>query len=84
MLQITYIFIIIGFINIFIKKQEYILILLSIEIILIGLSLLFLYNSIILDNISGLILSLYILILGATESAIGLSIIIIYYKFIKF
>lgn len=72
--------IILGFINIFLKKQQYIIIILSIELILIGLSLYFLYISLDIDNITGLLFTIIILLIGATESAIGLSILIIYYK----
>lgn len=78
--KIIYIYIIIGILNIIIKKNNYIVILISLEIILIAISLLFLLKVIEYDDSYNIIYSIIILIIGATESAIGLTIIITYYR----
>ena len=75
--------IIISFINILWKRKQYILVLLFIELIFISISILFLFSSLYLDDIEGLIFSLVILIVAATESAIGLSLIIVFYRYLK-
>jgi NADH-quinone oxidoreductase subunit K len=52
----------------------------SIELILLSVNLLFIFFSIYLDDISGQLFSLYILTIAAAESAIGLALIVIYYR----
>jgi NADH:ubiquinone oxidoreductase subunit K len=76
---ISYLFIFFAFFNIFFKYKDFIIIILSLELLLIGISLKFIYFSIIFDLFSSFLFSLFILILGATESAIALSLLIIYY-----
>src|SRR4051794_2994783 len=70
----------IGFINLFIKYNRYIILLFTIELILIAISLFFIFVSLEIDNTTGLIFSIYIIIIGATESAIGLSILMVHFK----
>jgi NADH-quinone oxidoreductase subunit K len=52
----------------------------SIELILLSVNLLFIFFSLYLDDISGQVFSLYILTIAAAESAIGLALIVIYYR----
>ena len=52
----------------------------GLEFILLILNLNFIYFSVYLDDIYGQIFSLFILTVAAAESAIGLAIIIIYYR----
>jgi len=52
----------------------------GIELILLSLNLLFIYFSVYLDDLYGQIFSLFILTIAASESAIGLAIIIVYYR----
>ena len=52
----------------------------SIELMLLAINLNFIIFSYIMDDIFGEIFSIYILTVGAAESAIGLSIIILYYR----
>lgn len=52
----------------------------SLELMLLGIILNFICASLLLDDIFGQIFVLYILALGAAESAIGLSFFIIYFK----
>lgn len=74
---ISGILIIVGIINITVKINNYLLILISIELIIIGIIIGFIGVSINIDNGTGIIFGLYILIIGAIESAIGLSIIVL-------
>lgn len=74
------ILLIIGFIGIFLSRKNLILILMSIELVLLSIELLILLISIYLDNIFGYIVIFYILTIAAAETAIGLALIIIYYK----
>lgn len=76
-------FLIIIFLNlksIFFKKNL-ILIFINLELILISLTLLFIFLSFYFNNlIYSQIISLFILILAACESSLGLSILICYFK----
>lgn len=66
--------IIIGSIGIL--KKSYIVILISLELVIIGILVLLIKSSIELDEIQGLLYIIYILAIGATETAIGLALII--------
>ena len=52
----------------------------SIELMLVGLNLNFIFFSIYLDDILGQVFALYILTVAAAESAIGLALFTVYYK----
>ena len=52
----------------------------SIELMLLAISFLFLINSIVLDNLNGQIFTIMILTVAAAESAIGLAILVAYYR----
>lgn len=52
----------------------------SIELLLLSLNVLFITISLSIDDILGQALSLYILTIAASESAIGLALIVIYYR----
>ena len=71
---------IIGVAGIFITRRNIIIIIMSIELILASVNLLFIFLSIYLDDIYGQIFALYILTIAASESAIGLGLIVIYYR----
>lgn len=72
--------ILISLIAILKKINNYIIILLTLELLLIGICLIFLDSSLLLDDINGIISTIYLLTLGAIESAIGLTILIIFKK----
>lgn len=62
------------------NRNNYIIILLTLELLLIGICLIFIDSSLLLDDFNGIISTIYLLTLGAIESAIGLTILIIYKK----
>lgn len=55
----------------------------SIEIILLSISLNFIFFSIYLDDLFGQVCSLIILTIAASESAVGLAILVTFYRFRK-
>jgi NADH:ubiquinone oxidoreductase subunit K len=67
-----------SIINIFLKSNDFIILLLSIELLLISLSLFFLYYSYLFDSFFPFLFAFYILLIAASESAIGLTLFIIY------
>ena len=70
----------IGFLGILLNRENLIIILLSIELILLSINLNFIFFSYYLDDIMGQIFSLMVLTVAASEAAIGLAIIIIYFR----
>jgi NADH-ubiquinone oxidoreductase chain 4L len=79
-LNITFIILILGIIMyIYNGNRNIIYILISLEVLLLTIGLLFLQISFILDDLLGSLFTLYILPLAGAESALGLSILIRYY-----
>jgi NADH-quinone oxidoreductase subunit K len=74
----------IGIIGIFLSRKNIILIIMSLELLLLSCNYNYLLFSIYLDDLMGQIFSLLILSVGASESAIGLALIISYYRTYKF
>ena len=70
----------IGLIGMVINRRNILIILMCIEMVLLGLNLNFILFSIYFDDLYGQLFSLFILTVAAAESAIGLAIIIIYYR----
>ena len=54
--------------------------LMAIELMLLAISFLFLINSIVKDNLVGQIFTILILTVAAAEAAIGLAILVAYYR----
>ena len=71
---------ILGLFGIIINRQSLILILLSVEILLLAINLNFIFFSFYLDDILGELFALLILTVAAAESAIGLAIIIVFFR----
>ena len=70
----------IGIIGIFLNRKNVIIILMSIELILLAVNINLVSFSIYLQNLVGQVFAMFILTVAAAEAAVGLAIIIIYYK----
>tara|TARA_R110000764_G_C11029072_1_gene385110 strand:+ start:13554 stop:13871 length:318 start_codon:yes stop_codon:yes gene_type:complete len=70
----------IGIFGILFNRKSILLILMCIELILLSVNLNFVTFSVYLDDFYGQIFSLFILTIAAAESAIGLAILILYYR----
>ena len=70
----------IGIIGIFLNMKNVIVILMSIELILLSVNINLVSFSIFLQDLSGQIFTLFILTVAAAEAAIGLAIIVVYYR----
>lgn len=70
----------IGVIGLFLTRKHVILLLLSIELIFLSINYNFLVFSVFLDDILGQYYALCILTVAAAESAIGLAILVIFYR----
>ena len=70
----------IGVVGIFLNRKNVIVILMSIELILLAVNINLVSFSIFLNDLSGQIFTLFILTVAAAEAAIGLAIIVVYYR----
>jgi NADH-quinone oxidoreductase subunit K len=70
----------IGVLGLVLNKRNLLILLMSIELMLLGLNLNFIFFSVYLDDILGQVFALYVLTVAAAESAIGLAILTVYYK----
>ena len=70
----------IGIIGIFLNRKNVIVILMSIELILLAVNINLVSFSIFLNDLTGQIFALFILTVAAAEAAIGLAIIVVYYR----
>ena len=78
--QIGIITILVSILSIVKNYNNNLLLLLSLELFFIGVALLYIDTSILLDDSSGITTAIFILCLSATESAIGLTILILHKK----
>jgi NADH-quinone oxidoreductase subunit K len=79
-LSVTAIVFFIGLFGVILNRKNILTILMSIELLLLGVNLNFAALSIYLDDVIGHIFVIFILTIAAAESAIGLAIITIFYK----
>ena len=70
----------IGVVGIFLNRKNVIIILMSIELILLAVNINLVSFSIFTQDLTGQIFALFILTVAAAEAAIGLAIIVAYYK----
>lgn len=70
----------IGILGIFLIKKNIIIILMSIELMLLAININFVVFSVYLNDLTGQIFGLFVLTVAAAESAIGLAILVIYYR----
>ena len=70
----------IGVIGIFLNRKNVIVILMSIELILLAVNINLVSFSIFMNDLIGQIFTLFILTVAAAEAAIGLAIIVVYYR----
>ena len=70
----------IGVVGIFLNRKNVIIILMSIELILLAVNINLVSFSIYLQDLVGQVFTMFILTVAAAEAAVGLAIIVIYYK----
>ena len=75
-----FILFILGVLGVVVNRKNIIIMLMSIELMLLAINFLLITGSVVLDNLLGEIFALYILVVAAAESSIGLSILVAYYR----
>jgi len=79
-LFVAMILFLIGLSGIFLNRKNIIILLMSIELMLLAINFNFIIFSVFLDDILGQLFALLVLTVAAAESAIGLAILVIYYR----
>ena len=69
-----------GILGIFLNRKNVIVILMSIELILLAVNINFVAFSSFLHDLVGQVFALFILTVAAAEAAIGLAILVVYYR----
>jgi NADH-quinone oxidoreductase subunit K len=70
----------IGNLGVLLNRRNIFIVLMCIEIILLSVNLNFIVLSVYLDDILGQMFSIYVLTLAASESALGLAIVILFFR----
>jgi NADH-quinone oxidoreductase subunit K len=70
----------IGVLGIFLNRRNVIIILMSIELILLSVNINFVAFSAYLGNLTGQVFALMVLTVAAAEAAIGLAILVVYFR----
>ena len=70
----------IGIAGIFLNRKNIIVVLMSVELILLAVNINLVSFSIFINDMSGQVFTLFILTVAAAEAAIGLAIIVVYYR----
>ncbi len=69
-----------GIWGIFMNRKNILVMLMSIELMLLAVNMNFLVFSVYLDDVLGQVFALFVLTVAAAESAIGLALLVIYYR----
>ncbi len=70
----------IGVVGIFLNRKNIIIILMSVELILLAININFVAFSSFLGDLVGQIFALFVLTIAAAEAAIGLAILVVYFR----
>ena len=71
---------VIGVCGIFLNRKNIITILMSIELVLLAVNINFVAFSVYLNDLTGQIFTMLVLTVAAAEAAIGLAILVVYYR----
>lgn len=80
LLILSFIIFLISLVGIFFVKKNIIVILMSIELMLLSVNMNFIIFSLYLDDMVGQLFALFVLTVAAAESAIGLGLLVVYYR----
>jgi len=79
-LTVSAILLVVGVMGVFLNRKSVITILMSIELILLAVNLNFVAFSAALHDLAGQIFALFVLTVAAAESAIGLAILVLFFR----
>ena len=69
-----------GVFGIFLNRKNVIIIMMSIELMLLAVNINFVAFSVVLNDLVGQVFAMFVLTVAAAESAIGLAILVVYFR----
>ena len=69
-----------GIFGIFLNRKNVIVIMMSIELMLLAVNINFVAFSVVLHDLAGQVFAMFVLTVAAAESAIGLAILVVYFR----
>lgn len=79
-LTVSMVLFLLGIWGIFLNRKNILIMLMSIELMILAVNLNFLFFSAYLDDLIGQLFALLVLTVAAAESAIGLALLVVYYR----
>lgn len=79
-LAVAAILVTIGMLGIFLNRRNVIIILMSVELILLAVNINFVAFSAYLGDLAGQVFALFVMTVAAAEAAIGLAILVVYFR----
>jgi len=79
-LTVSAILLVIGVFGIFLNRKNVIVILMAIELILLAVNLNLVAFSAVLNDLTGQVMAMLVLTVAAAEAAIGLAIVVVYFR----
>src|SRR5947209_17417302 len=79
-LYFSILLLLIGILGLYLTRKHAIMMLIALELLILSVNINFIISSVYLDDLLGIIYSLINLTSAASESAIGLALLIIYYR----
>lgn len=79
-LSLSIVLFLLGVWGVFLNRKNILIILMSIELILLAINFTFIIFSVYLDDVVGQLFAMIVLTVAASESAIGLAILVVYYR----
>jgi len=79
-LNFSSILFLVSIFGMFLNQKNILIMLMSLEMMFLSTSFIFIFSSIYLDDVLGQIFSLLILTVAAAESSIGLAILVVYFR----
>jgi NADH-quinone oxidoreductase subunit K len=69
-----------GIFGIFLNRKNVIIIMMSIELMLLAVNINFVAFSVVLQDLAGQVFAMFVLTVAAAEAAIGLAILVVYFR----
>ena len=79
-LTVAMVLFLLGIAGIFLNRKNIIIILMSVELMLLAVNFNFIIFSVYLDDLIGQLFALFVVTVAAAETAIGLAILVVYYR----
>ena len=79
-LVLSIVLFLIGLFGLVLVRKNLIIVLMCVELLLLSVNINFIVFSVFLDDVLGQVFALFVLTVAAAESAIGLAILVVYYR----